>query len=64
MQIEQTSPNQPKFLLVVYMACAAIVVVVLAAIIIISWRNHKAHTAPFTKHPTALLVGTRTALDS
>ena len=56
MQIEQTSPNQPKFLLVVYMFAGAVVVVVLAAIIIISWRNRKGHKTPYTKTPVSQMA--------
>ncbi|MGI4827936.1 MAG: hypothetical protein ACRYFU_07075 [Janthinobacterium lividum] len=53
MQSEQTPPNQPKFLLVVYMFAGAIVVIVLAAIIIIGWRNRKGHKTPYTKTPVS-----------
>ena len=56
MKLEQTPPNQPKFVLVVYMAAFAIVVIVLAFIIVISWRNRKGHKTPYTKTPTSQLT--------
>lgn len=57
MQIEQKYPNQPKFLLVVYMSAFAVVLIVLAAIIVIGWRNHKGHNKPpFTKTPVSVVA--------
>ena len=56
MQIEETPPNKPKFILVVYMFAGAVIVIVLAAIIIIGWRNRKGHKTPYDKTPTSWLA--------
>ena len=56
MQIEETPPNKPKFVLVVYLFAAAVVVIFLAAIIVIAWRNRKGYSAPYTKRPVSLLA--------
>ena len=56
MRVEETAPNKPKFILVVYLFAGTVVVIVLAFIIVISWRNRKGHKTPYTKTPTSWLA--------
>ena len=56
MELEQSKPNKPSFLMVVLLAAAAILVMIIGAASIVGWRAHKKNNTPYTKHPESRLV--------
>ena len=54
MQIEQTKPNKPSFLLVVLLSAGFLLLAFLIAAVILG--THKRNPVPFTKHPVSRLA--------
>jgi hypothetical protein len=63
MEIEQTSPNQPNFLLVVILACVTILVCFVLAYLFLDFEGGHIRFRHHHAHPTSQLVLPATSIN-